>query len=268
MDSTSFILTYRHSGDPARRANLATVLSWLEGLGLAEVILVEQDAAPGLDDLERFDRLRTVFVHNPGPFNKSWGFNVGWRLARGSVLAFGDADLLCRGVRDAVAAVRSGVPVVRPFTTVLDLDDAQAALLRADLSCLTDPGFCRQATPRQVQGEVPPLCGGLVLFARAFFTLLGGWDERFLGWGGEDDAMEIKVRRAQLRHATLRDMTCLHLPHRRAVTDPANDPLYRNNLRLLDQLRAMPEEALHRMCEISLQIAGNPNMHRPPELLS
>ena len=58
MDSTSFILTYRHSGDPARRANLATVLSWLEGLGLAEVILVEQDAAPGLDDLERFDRLR------------------------------------------------------------------------------------------------------------------------------------------------------------------------------------------------------------------
>jgi hypothetical protein len=116
--------------------------------------------------------------------------------------------------------------------------------------------------------EVPPLCGGLVLFQRNFLGLLGGWDERFLGWGGEDNAMDIKVRRAQLRGMMLAESPGFHLWHRRANADIAGDPLYRQNLALLQELGAMPEEALRRMCEVMGQVIGNPEMHRPMEPLA
>lgn len=98
MHATSYIITYRATDDPARRANLEAVLAWLRLQPLAQVIVVEQDVAPTLGDLASFPNLLSLFAYNPGPFNKSWGFNVGVRASRGSLLAFGDADVLCRGL--------------------------------------------------------------------------------------------------------------------------------------------------------------------------
>jgi hypothetical protein len=218
--------------------------------------------------LASFPSLRSLFAYNPGPFNKSWGFNVGVRASRGSVLAFGDADVLCRGLPAAVAAARSGAPAVRAFSKALDLDEAESEMLRADLSCLGDPSFGASAPDRTQSAEIPALCGGLVLFQRQFLARLGGWDERFLGWGGEDDAMDIKVQRAGARGVMLKGSPGLQLAHRRVGAPIAADPHYRNNLALLQQLRAMPDEALRRMCEVTAQLAGNPDMHRPMEKLA
>lgn len=267
MHATSYIITYRAADDPARRANLEAVLGWLKLQPLGEVIVVEQDVAPTLGDLASFPTLRSVFVYNPGLFNKSWGFNVGVRISRGSLLAFGDADLLCRALPMAVAAARSGAAMVRAFSRAIDLDEAESEMLRSDLSCLSDPSFGAAASDRSQAGEFPPLSGGLVLFQREFVALLGGWDERFVGWGGEDDAMDIKIKRAGLRGVMLKDSPGFHLAHRRMNGSAATDPHYRNNLALLKQLREMPDEALRRMCEVTLQLAGNPDMHRPMEQL-
>jgi len=267
LHATAYIITYRAADDPARRANLEAVLAWLRLQPLAEVIVVEQDVAPTLGDLAPFPSLRSLFAYSPGPFNKSWGFNVGVRASRGSLLAFGDADVLCRALPTAVAAARAGAPVVRAFSKAIDLDEAESEMLRTDLSCLGDPGFGAAARDRVQSGEIPPLSGGLVLFQRQFRALLGGWDERFLGWGGEDNAMDIKIKRAGLRALMVKESPGYHLAHRRASGTIAADPHYRNNLALLQQLRDMPDEALRRMCEVTLQLAGNPDMHRPMEKL-
>jgi len=239
----------------------------VEASGPRQVIVVEQDAAPTLGDLAPSPGLHVLFAYNPGPFNKSWGFNVGVRASSGSLLAFGDADVMCRSLPRAVAMARSGAPVVRAFSRVLDLDEAESAMLRADLSCLSDPSFAAGASDRAQSGEFPPLSGGLVLLQRQFLALLGGWDERFLGWGGEDDAMDIKIKRAGLRGVMLKDSPGFHLAHRRAAATTAAGPGYRNNLALLKQLRDMPDEALRRMCEVSQQLVGDPDMHRPIEPL-
>jgi hypothetical protein len=267
LHATAYIITYRAADDPARRANLEAVLGWLKLQPLGEVIVVEQDTAPTLGDLAPFPSLRSLFVYNPGPFNKSWGFNVGVRASRGSLLAFGDADVLCRALPAAVAAARSGAPVVRAFSKAIDLDEAESEMLRTDLSCLSDPSFGASARDRVQSGEFPPLSGGLVLFQTQFLALLGGWDERFLGWGGEDNAMDIKIKRAGLRAIVVKESLGFHLAHRRAGASIAADPDYRNNLALLQQLREMPDEALRRMCEVTMQLAGNPDMHRPMEKL-
>jgi hypothetical protein len=168
----------------------------------------------------------------------------------------------------AVAAARSGAPVVRAFSKAIDLDEGDSDILRSDLSCLGDPSFGAAAPDRAESGEIVPLCGGLVLFQRQILARLGGWDERFLGWGAEDDAMDIKVQRSGLRGVILKGSPGFHLAHRRAGATIAADPHYHNNLALLQQLRAMPDESLRRMCEVTAQLAGNPNMHRPMEKLA
>jgi hypothetical protein len=267
MHATSYIMTWRSAGDPARRGNLNTVLQWLGLVRPAEVIVVEQDVAPTLTGLPAVPGLRYVFAYNPGPFNKSWGFNVGVRYSSGSVLAFADADVVCGSFPVAVARCRAGAPVVRAFRGIHDLDEAQSELVCEDLSCLSDPGFLQRPPDRAAAGEVPPVCGALVLFRREFYMLLGGWDERFLGWGGEDNAMDIKVARAQIQPLVMNVADGVHLHHERANADIARSPHYRNNLALLDQLRSMSDEALRRFCEVSMQLAGNPEMHRPMEKL-
>ena len=267
MNLTSCIVTYREPGDPERRRNLNAVLEWLRLQELGEVIVVEQDTAPTLGDIPPFQALRVVFAFNPGPFNKSWGFNVGARMSKGNVLVFADADLLCRSLPKAVAAARGGVPAIRAFSHVLDLGPEDSEILRTDLSCLSDPSFAACAAERRDQGEHAPLCGGMIVMQRRIYLLVGGWDERFLGWGGEDDAMDIKLGRAGIRPGLVKDSAAFHLHHRRAVPEPSVDTHYRANLALLRELREMPDEALRRMCEISLQIMGYPEMHRPLEPL-
>ena len=261
MHATSYIITWRDGGDPARRANLEAVLGWLAQHSVAEVIIVEQDIAPLLGDLHVPANVRLVFAYNPGPFNKSWGFNVGARVATGSLLAFGDGDVLCPTLPQAIAACRSGIAVLRPFGGVVDLDAAESAALRADVSLITQPGFGRAPADRQKIGETLPFCGGLVLFQRDHFTLLGGWDERFLGWGGEDDAMDTKLRRGAVSHRMIAAARGFHLLHRRVAG--ADNPHYAVNLAVITQLQTMPDEALRRLCEVSWQLAGHRERHRP-----
>lgn len=267
MQATSFIIPYRAANCPERRLNLQAVLEWLRPRELAEIIVVEQDTAPTLGDLPPMPGLRVVFTYGAGPFNKSWAMNVGARLSKGSLLVFGDADVVCPGLPKAAAAARQGVPVVRPFHEVIDLDEAGSALVRADVARLSEPGFGAAGATRGDSGETPPLCGGMVVFQRGIFSLVGGWDERFQGWGGEDDAMEHKLSRAGIRPGVVGDLPGFHLYHPRHATPPTQNPNYRNNLALLAQLRAMPDDALRRMCEVSQQIIGNPDMYRPLEPL-
>jgi hypothetical protein len=132
MNAISAILTYRSADDPARRANLETVLAWLAGSNIAQIIVVEQDIAPSLFDLPPVAGLVSLFAYNPGPFNKGWGFNVGMRAATGTLLLFADADLVCPGLAEAIALARSGAPVARAFSHVIDLNPEQSDRARSE----------------------------------------------------------------------------------------------------------------------------------------
>jgi hypothetical protein len=256
----SYVLTYRGGADPARAGNLAAVLDWLQTQDLAQVIVVEQDRAPTLP--ERIGPAVVVHAFHDGPFNKGWGLNVGARRSTQPLLAFGDADTVCHGLRQAVGVAAAGVPVVRPFTGIVDLDEATSAAIRARPAEIAGLAAGTRAADRLAQGEHSPLCGGVFLIHRAHFVLLGGWDERFLGWGGDDDAMTIKIRRAAMRTHVMPSTDGFHLHHARATPAAPGDPLYRGNLDLLEQLRTLSEPELKRLCEVQWFLAGDANRHR------
>lgn len=264
MHESSYILTYRESDDPARRANLFAVLAWLAHYPQFEVIVVEQDVAPRLSGALSHPNSRHVFAYNAGPFNKSWGFNIGFRLSSQRWLAFGDADVIVGAeLVEALAYLRRGYNAVKPYRRLIDLDPQESRRAR-DGDFDTLPARDRHAPlNRESIGEHLVYAGGLVLLARAAFIRLGGWDERFLGWGGEDDAMSYKLERLRLSAIELDRRPAIHLNHARPAALTIGQPHYAPNRALLADYARLTDAELQRFAEIHMQIIGQREKYRP-----
>lgn len=258
---TSYLMTYRENASPARLRNLETVLATLALQPELEVIVVEQDTMARLD-ADTLQGARGVFVYNAGPFNKSWGLNVAARAASSPHLIFGDADvLLPDGLAATLALLAQGVMVVKPYRRLFDLTATQTDAL--DEGQLPDAAtLAAQPGDRAVLGEHLVLCGGVFGIQAHYFAGIGGWDERFVGWGGEDDALTMKIQRLRPSVHEVNALA-LHLHHPRAA---AAHPHYASNLALLDQYRQLPDVVLLRLFELQKQMAGNPAKYSPPDL--
>jgi hypothetical protein len=266
MKLASYIITWRESGDPDRRANLLAVLAWLARAPELEVIVVEQDTIPRLDGLAPDAGCTRLFAYNPGPFNKGWGFNLGYRHASTSILAFGDADVIVDGVLgECIAHCAQRFDTVKPYRRLVDLTPEETAAVRAGDFGL-EPRRADTAAPnRETQGEFVVFCGGLFFIRATAFRHVGGWDERFVGWGGEDDAMTYKVERARLSAIELDHRPALHLWHRRTQAAAAAEPDYAANCALLAEYRGYSDEQLRRLGDVQMQLAGRREKYRPQQ---
>lgn len=70
---------------------------------------------------------------------------------------------------------------------------------------------------------------GPYLVTREAFTRLGGFDEAFQGWGGEDDAFITAAGRLGLRMQQAPNPAFIHLPHPRCEGSKSNADLIRRN---------------------------------------
>ncbi len=260
----SYIVTYRQGEDASRRENLLAVLTWLARYPMFEVILVEQDDAPRLQGALPHPHCRHVFVYNAGPFNKSWGYNVGFRLSTAPWFAFGDADMIVGdALPDALSYLGNGYKAVKPYKRLIDLDAQRSRrVIDGDLDVLQERD-AQGSDNREGQGEFIVFAGGVFLIARDAFVRVGGWDERFLGWGGEDDAMSYKIERSRMPAVELDQGPALHLWHSRTASAPGKHAHYASNCAVLDDYRRQSDAELLRFSEIQMQIIGNRDKYRP-----
>ncbi|WP_295400224.1 glycosyltransferase family A protein [uncultured Thiocystis sp.] len=256
----SFITTVRVT-DERRARNLRYTLDWYQRQCDWEWVIVEQDAAPRLDELPLPEGLKRLFVLNPGPFNKAWGFNVGVRAARGDLLFFCDADLLvpASALETATSLCTRRVLAVNPYETLADLGRTESdALLAGD----EPPRFDRNdASDRRGERERICFCGGAFMMRRSLHQHMGGFDERYLGWGGEDDAMSLRLGRTTAEVAVVQGRMALHLWHARETATTFGNPHYRTNLERLDALRALPDNEFRFMRDVQRQLMGYPGKY-------
>lgn len=248
MSDASYIITYRSEGE-SRRANLEAILTWLRQFPGIEILIVEQDRTPTLADAPLPDHCAYLFAFNPGPFNKAWGFNIGFRHSTGPVIAFGDADVMvdAAALSESVQLCRTAFEAVKPYDRLIDLTPAETQQLLAGQAHLhIDRGG--QPPDREGRGEYICFCGGLFVLRRALFELLGGFDEKFMGWGGEDDALTIKLRALSQNTHTLCGHTAYHLWHAQPLQRRFGQPFYHKNLARLRQYQRLDPAALRRLC--------------------
>jgi len=207
------------SADQGRLRNLLACLHALGDQTLDRdayrVITVEADARPRWAELLRERSDDYVFVPCPGHFNKGWAVNTGVvQAAQGcEILCILDADMLVdrdflqRNVR---RFAQRGAQAHWPFTDPLCLDSSatHAAIRQRCLKGETQP--CGEQL-RGVRLRRPP---GHCVWLRAWlFHRLGGFDERFEGWGGED--LDFVFRLAALAALDRYPDMLLHMYHPR-----------------------------------------------------
>lgn len=153
-----------------------------------EIIVVEQSweniIEEALPEGVRYLHARSVSAEMP--FNKSWAMNVGAQHAKGQHLVFHDADMLApRSYAKQVCDILdSGYDAVRlpRFVAYLDRETSERICGGDSLNTISS------------LSEIVQNCRGVSLaISSDAYWRIGGHDEAFYGWGGEDDEMLSRV---------------------------------------------------------------------------
>ena len=232
-----------HRGLPRLPHLLATLESIAAQRGVrVECIVVEQDPVSQLGPhLPAWVRL----VHTPPPaadmpYCRSWTFNVGALHARAPVLVLHDNDLL---VPQDYAAwnldrVAQGFDVVNPkrFIFYLDASHTQAVFDR-------QAGLLRNPPEGIVQNAEG---GGSVAITAQAYARIGGLDESFIGWGGEDN--EFWERAQTLRVWPWAGLPLVHLWH--AAQPGKRDATYHTALHYQALKQMSPQARVARLADV------------------
>lgn len=227
MTDVRAIVPYRAGEDGSRRRNAQIVLGWLADGGVP-TILVEHSDAPDLDLRLPAATARLHLPANGAPFSKAIACNAGFREAGAPVIAFVDADTLTAmpALLACVGAVRDEYDAIRPFGRLVELDE-QSTLALAEGAALPE---ARRSDDDDRGGEQIPLCGGIVIVRAEAYRRVGGMDESFQGWGGEDDALSAALTRSRAKRAILDSMVAFHLNHPRSLALRYLHPDYERNV--------------------------------------
>ena len=244
----TYIIGYRHKIE--RLNNLKKVIEWLLGFQGVEIIIVEQDKSPKLPaySLKGF---KYIFTKSELPYNRSWAFNVGLKYSTTNILALGDSDLIM-DPQEFINSVKllENYECVSPYNVVLDLTQDESHYNMDMLKQITRPGR------GQTDNQKINLTGGIILYRKDTFGRLGGFDENFIGWGGEDDYQTFKTK--MLSTWTEAPNKCYHLYHERVKPDTV---FYQRNLQLLNTLFKMNQQDTQRYINNSFPKMGLKNKY-------
>jgi len=199
-----------------------------------ECIVVEQDAEPLIRDaLPGWVRYLYTPLFDPDqPYNRSKTFNDGVQLAQGNVLILHDNDMVIPVCYAATARdlFEKGYEVsqLKRFIFYLNETSTQTVVSEGDIP---ENVHCEQV--------IENACGGGSLaISKEVYWEIGGMDEEFIGWGGEDtEFWDRCLTRKVWGYAMLPIVHLWHAsqPSKRAVN--GNGAL---TAELADRRRAMP----------------------------
>jgi len=162
----SFLIGHRGT---SRLANLQSTLRSIagqSGVG-TECIVVEQSAMPEIRDaLPSWVRYLHTPVAPGADYCRAATFNAAARIARGSILIPHDNDMLApaRYAAEVADRVRQGAAFVDAKRFIFYLDE----------------------TEKRIETVVQNVKGGSIAATKEAYAAIGGFDEDFVGWGGED----------------------------------------------------------------------------------
>jgi len=223
-------------------------LDWVTGFGGVEIIIVEQDKSPKLPSFT-FKGIKYIFTKSEIPFNKAWAFNVGLQHSTTQTIVFGDCDLIM-DPHKMIEALKQldNYECVSPYSRVIDLNSNEVNMNLEQMSKINRPG--------RGETDIQKIClaGGIIMYRKNAIVKIGGFDQGFIGWGGEDDFQSHKSKIFLTWYE--QSGTCYHLWHERGAPDPTP---YQRNLELLNKLMSLSKEDLQKHINNSLPKIGIKN---------
>lgn len=227
----TYVIGYRHK--PDRIINLRKTLEWLGSFSNIDVMIIEQDKHSKISHIDL--RAKHIFIKSDKPYNRAWAFNVALKRNTNPVIIFGDSDIIMdpNHLIEGINKLEE-YDVVSPYKSVLDLTPEESNFPFQMLPNINRPG--RGETDNQKIN----LCGGIVIFKTESIMRIGGWNEDFLGWGGEDNFQTYKIEKLGLKSLEL-PYKCYHFFHQREQSDMV---YYQRTMQMLQQLVALDNDKL------------------------
>ncbi len=228
------LITALRCTDEHRMSNLTTFLKYYSNLGIKSVI-VEQDSEPKCQKIIEESGFTYIFAKNGGLHNKCWAYNIGMKHTTEDVIWYCDVDFLTDTnlIMRVLENWEGKNKVVRPYNTFSYLNKEESSKIR-DWEA---PAYKEVAKLSKGQKlDSMPFAGASIIIERETLEFLNGWDERYAGWGCEDNAMSILFRRSSKRlnpHAFRSRI--YHMWHPYSKNYRISN--YRKNFRLLKNLR-------------------------------
>jgi hypothetical protein len=222
-------------GQEARLRNVRACLRALNSQdldrSLYRIIVVEQDSEPHVDPATTTLSDRYIFSYNPGPFNKGWALNIGVNAATSarSAVCLMDADMLASQslLSNSLHCMQVGQRALRPYARVTYLDSSSTEHAIRDRMAVPAGSFSENKYRGQSFQNSP---GGCIWVEPRLYRELGGFDERFRGFGYED--AEFWDRLSKYTEIKILPGTLFHMHH-----PPSVDGKYSAaNARLYDQV--------------------------------
>jgi N-terminal domain of galactosyltransferase len=163
-----------------------------------ECIVVEQSVAPTATLPPWVRRVHTLIESDALPYNRSWAFNAGAKVAQSKLLVLHDNDILVPAAYASELVKRHGEGN--------EFIDLKRFLFYLD-------------GQKQLERVSQNLLGGSIAADRDAYFAIGGFDESFVGWGGEDN--ELWERAATRRTFTFGYLPFVHLWHAPQPEKPA-----------------------------------------------
>ncbi len=240
----SFVIGHRGTARlPHLLTTVASIAAQVEVR--VECLVVEQAVTPQVaTSLPPWVRhLHTPPPYADMPYSRSWAFNVGARHARGRYLVFHDNDICVptRYATELAAVFQRGFEAARLQRFVFYLTENHTQQVFATHRFTAD-----QPPERVVQN-----CQGHTLAVeRDVYFAIGGHDEAFLGWGGEDNEMFDRLRSRRLHDCSY--LPFLHLYH---APQPGKASVHPNTAYFEERMR-LP--AARRAAELIQRDYGHP----------
>ena len=162
-------------------------------------------------------------------FSRAQAVNNSAKQATGDIFIIADADIILDPdiIKKSVQLLNEHAWVI-PYSHVKHISKKSTkALLNTDPSWPTQIHFEVSRTANAVARN---FVGGLNIIPRNNFEAVGGFDERFLGYGAEDDAFGHSVNTLSGHYLRL-DTDIFHLWHPKVATK--SNPNYKANCALL-----------------------------------
>ena len=243
----SFLIGHRGA------ARLPHLMATIESIAaqrdvVVECVVVEQDGAPQLQALLP-SWVKVVHTPPPAPdmpYCRSWSFNVAAQHARAPVLVLHDNDMLVPMdyAAQVLRRVEAGHDVVNLKRFIFYLSQAHTeAIFNGSASLLDLPP---ESIVQNLEG------GGSVAIRREALQRIGGMDESFVGWGGEDN--DFWERAQVLRVWPWTNLPVVHLSH--AAQPGKRDAAY-ETARHYRALAQVPP--LERIAHLQARAQGRPD---------
>lgn len=200
---------------PHLQATLQSVAAQLETS--IECIVVEQDITPKIkQNLPEW--VHYIFQRSEdggSGYNRSRAFNYGVRQARGKVVVLHDNDMLMPETycKEVVCIAQKGYEAmnIKRFVHYLGRNDSEAVMM----------DFARIGSARPLEIVQNLEAGGSMAITKRGYEIVGGMDESFVGWGGEDN--EFWDRCSSLKKWSWGYLSLIHLWHRSQPLKETND---------------------------------------------